>query len=72
MTVEQTKKIVDVVGVSDESIANAVTNAVTRASQTLRGLEWFEVNDIRGRIEGGKPLFQVTVRIGFQIENQNL
>ncbi|HEX5939621.1 MAG TPA: dodecin [Dehalococcoidia bacterium] len=70
MTVEQTKKIIDIVGVSDQSIAIAVANAITKASQTVRNMEWFEVDRIQGRIESGKPLFQVTVRIGFQVENE--
>jgi flavin-binding protein dodecin len=70
VTVEQTKKIIDVVGVSDQSIATAVGNAIAKAAQTVRNLEWFEVDRIQGRIEGGKPLFQVTVRIGFQVENE--
>jgi dodecin len=72
MTVEHTKKIIDVVGVSDESMAQAVKNAVTKASQTVRNLEWFEVSDIRGRIENNQPVFQVTVKIGFQVENQSV
>ena len=70
MSVEQTKKIIDIVGVSDQSIAIAVANAIAKAAQTVRNLEWFEVDKIQGRIEGGKPLFQVTVRIGFQVENE--
>jgi flavin-binding protein dodecin len=72
MGVEQTKKVIEVVGVSDESIAKAVANAITRASQTLRGLEWFEVSAIRGRITENKPEFQAEVKIGFQLENQDL
>ncbi|MEX2237058.1 MAG: dodecin [Dehalococcoidia bacterium] len=72
MSVEQTKKVIEIVGVSEESIAIAVANAVTKASQTLRNLEWFEVEQIRGRIENSKPVFQVTVRIGFQVENQTV
>lgn len=69
MTVAKTKKIVDVVGVSDQSFAEAVKNAIDRASQTLRGLEWFEVNSMRGRIENNKPEFQVELRIGFALES---
>ena len=70
VTVEQTKKIIDVVGVSDQSIAIAVGNAIAKAAQTVRNLEWFEVDRIQGRIENSRPLFQVTVRIGFQVENE--
>jgi len=66
---EKTYKIVEVVGVSDESIAHAVRNALGKARQTLRNIDWFEVKDIRGSVKGdGSPIFQVEVRIGFRLE----
>jgi dodecin len=66
---DKTYKIVDVVGVSDQSIHQAVRNAVKKASQTLRHLDWFEVQNIRGSIDAkGEPEFQVTLRIGFRLE----
>jgi flavin-binding protein dodecin len=64
----KTYKIVDVVGVSDESIHQAVRNAITKASQTLRNIDWFEVKNTRGSVQGGKLEFQVEVRIGFRLE----
>ena len=36
-------KVVEVVGTSPESIQDAVRNAVAKASETLRHLEWAEV-----------------------------
>jgi dodecin len=65
---DKTYKIVEVVGVSDEGIQEAVRNAVAKASQTLRNIDWFEVANIRGAVHGGKPEFQVEVRIGFRLE----
>jgi flavin-binding protein dodecin len=66
---DKTYKIVEVVGVSDESIHAAVRNALTKASQTLRNIDWFEVKDIRGSVgKNGEPTFQVEVRIGFRLE----
>ena len=66
---DKTYKIVDVVGVSDQSIHQAVRNAVKKASQTLRHLDWFEVQNIRGSIDAkGEPEFQVTLKIGFRLE----
>jgi len=66
---DKTYKIVDVVGVSDQSIHQAVRNAVKKAGQTLRHLDWFEVQNIRGAIYAkGEPEFQVTLRIGFRLE----
>ena len=66
---DKTYKIVDVVGVSEESIHHAVRNALTKASQTLRNIDWFEVKNIRGAVhKDGAPEFQVEVRIGFRLE----
>ena len=67
---DKTYKIVEVVGVSEESIHQAVRNALEKASQTLRNIDWFEVKNIRGGVSGnGKELhFQVEVRIGFRLE----
>ncbi len=56
---------IEVVGVSDESVADAVRKAVSSAAQKHKGLSWFEVSEIRGRIDGEKVAeFQVTVKIG--------
>lgn len=69
---EKTYKIVDVVGVSEDSIQQAVRNALAKARQTLRNIDWFEVNDIRGSVKpDGSPVFQVEVRIGFRLEGQS-
>lgn len=64
----KTYKIVEVVGVSTESIQQAVRNAMTKAGQTLRHIDWFEVQNIRGSVNGDKLEFQVEVRIGFRLE----
>jgi dodecin len=65
---DKTYKIIEVVGVSEDSIHRAVENAVAKASQTLRNIDWFEVEQIRGAVRDGKPEFQVAVKIGFRLE----
>lgn len=56
-------------GTSPIGITEATNNAITRASQTLRELDWFEVTDIRGHIENNQiKHFQVTLKVGFRIE----
>jgi flavin-binding protein dodecin len=65
---DKTYKIIEVVGVSNEGIQEAVRNAVGKASETLRNIDWFEVANIRGAVHDGKPEFQVEVRIGFRLE----
>lgn len=66
---DKTYKIIELVGVSENSQDEAIQNAITRASQTLKNLDWFEVAETRGVIkDGGVNQFQVKVKIGFRIE----
>jgi dodecin len=60
----------EIVGSSTEGIDDAIKGALTRAGKTLRNLDWFEVTQIRGHIEdGGDHYFQVTMKVGFRIED---
>jgi flavin-binding protein dodecin len=61
--------VVQVVGTSEQSISKGIENAIVRASGTLRRLGWFEVEQIRGSIDGGKiNRYQVTLKVGFTLE----
>ena len=61
-------KIIEIVGTSRESFAEAVKTAVAEAAETVHHMEWFEVVNQRGRIvEKAVAEFQVTVKIGFNI-----
>ncbi len=67
-----TYKLVELVGVSGESYADATKNAVDRASDTLRGLGWFQVTELRGLIQDGEIAeYQATAKIGFRLLNQD-
>jgi flavin-binding protein dodecin len=44
-------KILELVGSSEKSIEDAIQNAVTRASKTIRDMKWFEVVQTRGHID---------------------
>jgi flavin-binding protein dodecin len=62
-------KVVELVGSSAESSDDAIRQAITKASVTLRNLRWFQVVETRGHIEDGKVAhFQVTLKAGFQLE----
>ncbi|MDT0548483.1 dodecin [Streptomyces lonegramiae] len=64
-----TYRVVEVVGSSGDGIDAAITNGIDRASKTLRGLDWFEVTEIRGHMEQGRIAhYQVGLKIGFRIE----
>lgn len=62
-------KYIELVGESPESFADAVKEAIREAAKTVRGMEWFEVTSLRGRIAKDKvERFQAVVRIGFKVE----
>ncbi len=61
--------ITEVVGSSTSSIDDAIRSAVGRASSTVRGLDWFEVTEIRGHLEDGAVAhYQVGLKMGFRLE----
>jgi flavin-binding protein dodecin len=66
----RTYRLTEIVGTSEEGVEEAVRNAIARASQTLRHLDWFEVTEIRGQIvDGAIEHFQVGLKIGFRLED---
>jgi flavin-binding protein dodecin len=65
---EKTYKLIELVGVSSKSIEDAIQSAVSRANQTLKNLDWFEVTETRGLIQEGKiNQFQVKLKVGFRL-----
>jgi flavin-binding protein dodecin len=62
--------ITEVYGSSDDSVDDAIRNAVSAASKSIRNLEWFEVTEIRGHVkeDGSIGHFQVGVKLGFRLE----
>ena len=64
-------KVVELVGSSTTSHADAIENAITRAAKTIRNLRWFEVQQFRGEIEEGRiEHYQVTLKAGFTLEDE--
>jgi len=64
----RTYKLIELVGTSPGSYADATKNAVARAGETLRGLGWFEVTELRGLLENGViSEYQVTLKVGFRV-----
>ena len=62
-------KTIKITGSSKSGIEDAVDKAIAKASKTLKGLSWFEVAGIRGAIEDGATVWQVTVEVGFTLED---
>ena len=67
---DRTYRVTEIVGTSPDGIEPAVRNALRRAAQTLRHLDWFEVTEIRGQLDGGEIAhFQVGMKVGFRLED---
>lgn len=67
---ERTYRVTEIVGTSPESVDAAIANAIRRAGQTLRHLDWFEVTEIRGQIADGEVAhYQVGLKVGFRLED---
>jgi flavin-binding protein dodecin len=70
---EKTYKLVEIVGVSDESVQQAIRNGIAKASQTLRNIDWFEVVAIRGSVRDNRdPVFQVQLKVGFRLLDRDV
>jgi dodecin len=66
---DQTYGISEIVGTSPDSVHQAIRNGITKASQTVRNLDWFEVQSIRGQLDDGEVAhFQVQMKVGFRID----
>ncbi len=67
---DRTYGVTEIVGTSPDSIAQAIRNGVSRASRTVRNVDWFEATEIRGHVVDGEvEHFQVTMKVGFRIED---
>lgn len=68
----RTYAVSEIVGTSPEDVNSAIRNAVTRASKTLRHLDWFELVSVRGAIQDDVVNhYQVTIKVGFRLEGDD-
>ena len=62
-------RVTEVVGTSSESLDAAIRTGIERAAETVRGLDWFEVTEIRGHLADGEVgHVQVTMKVGFRLD----
>jgi dodecin len=62
-------KVIELVGTSSDGWEQAVSAAVSRASQSLRDLRIAEVSELDVQIEGGKVLaYRAKVKVSFKYE----
>lgn len=62
-------KSLELTGSSTQSIEDAVSRAIAKASETVRNIQWFSVVETRGHVRDGKVAhWQVTLKVGFTLE----
>ena len=66
----RTYRVTEIVGTSESGLDDAIRNGISRAAETLRHLDWFEVTEVRGHIVDGVPQhYQVGMKVGFRLED---
>ncbi|MCU1616120.1 MAG: uncharacterized protein JWO98_3660 [Frankiales bacterium] len=62
-------RLSEIVGSSPTSTDDAIRTALRKASQTVRNIEWFQTEEIRGQVvDGDVAYFQVRLKIGFRVD----
>jgi len=62
-------KTLELTGSSPSGIEDAVAQAIAKAHETVRNMQWFEVIETRGHIRDGSVAhWQVTIKVGFTLE----
>lgn len=62
---DQVYQVVELVGTSKDGIEDAINNAIAEAAKKHGKLDWYEVMETRGFIEGDKSkYYQVHLKIG--------
>ena len=62
-------RLSEIVGSSPTSVDEAIRTAIAKAAQTVRNIEWFQTEEIRGQVvDGGVAYFQVRLKVGFRVD----
>jgi flavin-binding protein dodecin len=62
-------KKIRVAGCSDESIEKAIELAISKSGESVHGMAWFELTELRGAINNGKVAeWQASIDIGFKVD----
>ena len=62
-------RLSEIVGSSQTSVDDAIRNAISKAAETVRNIEWFETKEIRGQVvDGGVAYSQVRLKLGFRVD----
>lgn len=67
---EHVYKTIELYGSSKTGLQQAIEQAVAKAGESVRGMRWFQMTEVRGHIEEGRVQYwQVGVKIGFTVED---
>jgi flavin-binding protein dodecin len=69
VVLDKTYRVTEIVGSSADGLEKAIRNGLDRAGATLRHLDWFQVVEIRGALLEEGVHFQVTMKVGFRLED---
>jgi dodecin len=64
-------KIIEIVGTSTQSFAEAARNGVTTASRSLRDLRVAEVEKFDVKIEGSKLIYRAKMKVSFKYHGED-
>ncbi len=66
---DRTYKKIELVGTSTESSDQAVKNALAKTAESVRNMDWLEVQETRGHIVDGEVAhWQVVIKVGFRLD----
>lgn len=64
-----TFKKIELTGTSETGVEDAVNTALKKASESVRGMRWFEITEIRGAIANNDvSQWQVSLKVGFSVD----
>jgi flavin-binding protein dodecin len=62
-------RLSEIVGSSPTSIDDAIRTGLAKAAETVRNIEWFQTEEIRGQVVDGEVAhYQVTMKVGFRVD----
>jgi flavin-binding protein dodecin len=62
-------RLSEIVGSSTTSVDDAIRTAIRKAAQTVRNIEWFQTEEIRGQVvDGDVAYYQVRLKVGFRVD----
>ena len=64
-------KVIEIVGTSSQSWADAASNGVNAASRSLRDLRVAEVDKLDVKIEGGKLIYRAKLKVSFKYHGED-